>query len=96
MVFISFNGFLHGFNGFSWFEWLFEPIRFEIHQVSAQMVDSRPEAWHFLDIGPWATGDGGPLAKSSRCGQGLCLLEKNNKPPDGSNVKHNDSVDRRN
>ena len=48
--FISFNCFLLDFNGFNWFKLLFGPIRLEIHQVSAQMVDSRPESWHFWNF----------------------------------------------
>jgi len=47
LFFIRFNRFLHGFNCFNWFKLLFEPIRLELDRVSAQMVDSRPESWHF-------------------------------------------------
>ena len=50
-VFISFKCFLHGFNGSNSFKLLFGPIRLEIYRVSAQMVDSRPESWHFWNAG---------------------------------------------
>jgi len=48
--FIGFNHFSLVFNGFDWFKWLFEPIRLELDQVSAQMVDPRPESWHFWKL----------------------------------------------
>jgi len=47
-MFLSvFTVFLCGFNGFNRFKLLFEPIRLELDEVSAQMADSRPESWHF-------------------------------------------------
>jgi len=41
---------LHGFNSFNWLKRLFEPIRLELDQFSAQLVDSRSESWHFWKL----------------------------------------------
>jgi len=46
--FIALNCFYLCFNGFEWFKWLFEPIRLELDQVSAQMVDPPSESWHLV------------------------------------------------
>ena len=50
-----------GFNGSNWFKLLFEPIRLELDQVSAQMVDSRPESWHFWKLAHGLLGWGTTL-----------------------------------
>jgi len=56
------------FFGFERFKWLFEPIRIDLDQVSAQTLDSGPESWHLGKLGYWG---GGPLAESLRCSQEL-------------------------
>ena len=86
-VFICFNGFLHGFNGFNWFKLLFEPIRLELDQFSAQMVDSRPESWHFWKLPNgllgWVT-----TLRELKVPSGIAPLKKNIffKPPNCSRV----------
>ena len=57
-------------DGFDTFKPLFGPVWIGIHQVSAQMVDSQLESWHFCKSAPGYWG-GGPLSESSRCRQEL-------------------------
>jgi len=67
--------FLHGFNGSDWFKWLFEPIRLEPDQFSAQMVDCRPESWHF-----WKSAHGllgwGTTRRELKVPSGIAPLKK--------------------
>ena len=60
-VFIRFNCFVLDFNGSNWFKLLFGPIRLELDQVSAQMVDSGPESWHFWKLAHGLLGWGTTL-----------------------------------
>ena len=86
-VFICFNCFLLDFNGFNWFKLLFGPIRLEIHQVSAQMVDSRPESWHFWKLAHGLLGWGTTL-RELKVPSGIAPLKKKIKPPNCSRVYH--------
>ena len=74
-ILIFFNVFLHGFNGFDWFKWLFEPIRLELDQVSAQMVGSRPESWHFWKLAHGLLGWGTTL-RELKVPSGIVPLNK--------------------
>ena len=56
------------FFSFELFKWLFESVRIDLDQVSAQTVDSGPKSWHLGKLGYWG---GGPLAESLRCRQEL-------------------------
>ena len=86
--FISFNCFLFDFNGFNWFKLLFGPIRFEIHQVSAQMVDSRPESWHFGKLAHGLLGWGTTL-RELKVPSGIAPLKNKIcfKPPNCRRIK---------
>jgi len=80
-----FSLFLYGFNGFNWFKLLFEPIRLELDQFSAQMVDSRPESGHFAKLAHGLLGWGTTL-RELKVPSGIVPLKKKIKPPNGSMV----------
>jgi len=75
------------FSSLNLFKWLFQPIHLELDQVSAQMVDFRPESWHF-----WKSAHGllgwGTTRRELKVPSGTTPLKKYIffKPPNSSQV----------